>query len=203
MLQAVLHAFLLAIGLILPLGVQNIFVFNQGATQQKFARALPVILTAALCDTLLISLAVLGVSVIIVSMPSLQIALYIVGIIFLLYMSWSIWTSAVTAEEGAPLSAKKQVLFAMSVSLLNPHAIMDTVGVIGTNSIAYDGAEKWAYTLTCIAVSWLWFFMLAVAGRKAGHIDKDGKLLTAINKLSVFIILIVIVMLVRQLMELI
>lgn len=30
MLEAFIHAVLLALGLILPLGVQNVFVFNQG-----------------------------------------------------------------------------------------------------------------------------------------------------------------------------
>ena len=51
MLQAILHGVLLAIGLILPLGAQNIFVFNQGANQTKFRRALPAIITAGLCDS--------------------------------------------------------------------------------------------------------------------------------------------------------
>ncbi|TDM12118.1 LysE/ArgO family amino acid transporter [Macrococcus lamae] len=202
MLQAITHAFLLAIGLILPLGVQNIFVFNQGAVQKKFSRALPVVLTASICDTLLIALAVLGVSVILIGIPSLQIALYIVGILFLLYMCWSIWTSSTAREEAEPLSPKKQIIFAMSVSLLNPHAIMDTVGVIGTSSIAYDGAEKWAYTLTCLLVSWCWFFMLAFLGRRIGSIDEQGRLLNMINKVSVVIIATVIILLLKQLLQL-
>ena len=32
--------------------------------------------------------------------------------------------------------------FQRSVSLLNPHAILDTIGVIGTNSIQYIGSEN-------------------------------------------------------------
>ncbi len=55
-----LHAFILALGLILPLGVQNLFVFNQGVTQPALWRALPAVITAAICDTLLILLAVQG-----------------------------------------------------------------------------------------------------------------------------------------------
>lgn len=63
MVSSVIHGVILAFGLILPLGVQNVFVFNQGTTQSTFNKTLPVIITAAICDTLLISLAVLGVSV--------------------------------------------------------------------------------------------------------------------------------------------
>ncbi|TMZ55245.1 amino acid transporter, partial [Klebsiella pneumoniae] len=62
MIAAFLHGIVLAFGLILPLGTQNVFVFNQGASQPKFRGAVPVILTASLCDTLLILLAVVGVS---------------------------------------------------------------------------------------------------------------------------------------------
>lgn len=67
MLEAIFHGVLLAIGLILPLGAQNIFVFNQGANQTKFRRALPAVITAGLCDSLLIILAVVGVSLILMS----------------------------------------------------------------------------------------------------------------------------------------
>lgn len=49
------------------------------------------------------------------------------------------------------------MLFAMSVSLPNPHAILDTMGVIGTSSLKYNGTEKLVFTVVCIVVSWLWF----------------------------------------------
>ena len=51
MISVLLHGFILALGLILPLGVQNVFVFNQGAVQSRFVKALPAIITASLCDT--------------------------------------------------------------------------------------------------------------------------------------------------------
>jgi L-lysine exporter family protein LysE/ArgO len=68
-LTAFIHGFILALGLILPLGAQNVFVFQQGAAQPRFLRALPAALTAAVCDTALILLAVLGVSVVVFTIP--------------------------------------------------------------------------------------------------------------------------------------
>lgn len=65
---------------------------------------------------------------------------------------------------------------------------MDTIGVIGTSSLAYTGSEKWIFTMACIAVSWLWFFSLAIAGRKIGQIDKNGKFLKRMNQVSAIII---------------
>ena len=54
MIHAFLYALVLAFGLIIPLGVQNIFLFNQGASQHHFMYAMPSVLTASVCDTLLI-----------------------------------------------------------------------------------------------------------------------------------------------------
>ncbi|MBN2909512.1 amino acid transporter [Polycladomyces sp. WAk] len=190
MIGATLHGLVLAFGLIIPLGAQNVFVFNQGAVQSRFLRVLPVIITASICDTLLIVAAVLGVSFVILTVSWLQFVLFGIGIFFLLYMGLSVWRS----HGGSPshreeeVSPKKQIAFAASVSLLNPHAILDTVGVIGTNSLSYTGTEKMAFTLACIFVSWAWFFGLAIAGRIVGNIDRTGTIVGKINKLSALII---------------
>lgn len=189
MLTAIIQGIVLAAGLILPLGVQNVFVFNQGVTQPKFYRALPVIITASLCDTALISLAVLGVSVIVLAIPAVKTILFVAGIAFLAYMGIVTWRSKSnnSGSQETALSTKKQIAFAASVSLLNPHAILDTVGVIGTSSVSYEGEEKLAFTLACIVVSWIWFFALALAGRQVGKIDKSGRFITYLNKLSAVI----------------
>ncbi|RIP24071.1 amino acid transporter, partial [Staphylococcus gallinarum] len=81
MLQSAVHGLLLALGLILPLGAQNVFVFNQGANHKSITKSLPVIITAGLCDTFLIVLAVIGISVILLSMPVLQITIYCIGLV--------------------------------------------------------------------------------------------------------------------------
>ena len=192
MLQPLIHGLLLALGLILPLGAQNVFVFNQGANQKKISKALPVIITAGLCDTFLIVIAILGVSLILMSMPTLQLFVYIIGFLFLMYMAWSLWMEKPSnIEEIEPMSAKKQVLFALSVSLLNPHAIMDTVGVIGTSASVYDGYDKVVFSLATISVSWIWFVFLAILGRITGKIDKSGKYIVILNKVSSVIVIIV------------
>lgn len=192
MLQPLIHGLLLALGLILPLGAQNVFVFNQGANQKKISKALPVIITAGLCDTFLIVIAILGVSLILISMPTLQLFIYIIGFLFLMYMAWSLWTEKPSnIEEIEPMPAEKQILFALSVSLLNPHAIMDTVGVIGTSASVYDGYDKVVFSLATISVSWIWFVFLAILGRITGKIDKSGKYIVILNKVSSVIVIIV------------
>ncbi|SFD82946.1 L-lysine exporter family protein LysE/ArgO [Paenibacillus catalpae] len=184
-----LHGLLLAIGLILPLGAQNVFIFSQGALQPRFRMTLPVVIAAALCDTVLILMAILGVSVLIINVPVLKTILIAAGVIFLAYIGWATWRSAgrlqATDERYSP---RKQIMLAVSVSLFNPHAIMDTIGVIGTSSLHYSGLEKGMFTLACIIISWLWFFSLASAGRLLGKLDTSGRLMKIMNKLSAILI---------------
>jgi L-lysine exporter family protein LysE/ArgO len=189
MISAAIHGFILAFGLILPLGVQNVFVFNQGALQPKWKNALPVVITAALCDTLLISLAVLGISAVVLEISFLKLALTVIGIGFLLYMGYVTWNSKPNTEGNSVqlFSSRKQITFAASVSLLNPHAIMDTIGVIGTSSLTYTGVEKTLFTIVCIFVSWIWFFGLSIIGRLAGKLDQSGKFINTLNKISAVI----------------
>ncbi|TCP58259.1 L-lysine exporter family protein LysE/ArgO [Tumebacillus sp. BK434] len=188
------HGFLLALGLILPLGVQNVFLFTQGAVQRSYLRALPAVVMAALCDALLILLAVLGVSMLVLQVDLVRYVLLVAGILFLLYMAWMTWRGAdkaALAEDGtnrAAMTWRKQVVFAASVSLLNPHAILDTIGVIGTSSLQYAGAEKVWFTLSCMLVSCLWFAGLALAGRVVGKINP--RLLPVMSRVSAVIMLV-------------
>ncbi|MCM3254822.1 LysE/ArgO family amino acid transporter [Priestia aryabhattai] len=185
MFTVVMHALLLALGLILPLGVQNVFVFNQGANQRTFKQALPVVVTASVCDTILILVAVLGVSAVAASFSFFQTLIFGIGLLFLAYMGFVTWKSEpskTSVKEG--MTVKAQILFAASVSLLNPHALMDIMGVIGTNSLLYSGKEKWVFTLVTISVSWIWFLSLAFAGKAVGKMDSNGKIMIWVNKAS-------------------
>ncbi|OPA26161.1 lysine transporter LysE [Bacillus cereus] len=188
-MEAIVHGIILAFGLILPLGVQNVFVFSQGATQPKLIRALPSAVTAALCDTFLILLAVFGLSTIVLQFEWLRLGLMIAGILFLLYMGYVIWRSKPTnSETNKALPIRQQVIFALSVSLLNPHALLDTVGVIGTSALKYVGTEQVLFTIACITVSWIWFLGLTLAGTFIKKLDGTGSLMNIFNKCSALFI---------------
>ncbi|MNR60111.1 arginine exporter protein [compost metagenome] len=73
------------------------------------------------------------------------------------------------------------------LSLLNPHAILDTIGVIGTSSMSYEGERKLAFTTACIIISWFWFVALALAGKLIGSQDKSGAVLKHLNKVSAIV----------------
>jgi L-lysine exporter family protein LysE/ArgO len=190
MIYAFMYGIVLCFGLIIPLGAQNIFLFNQGASQRHFLHALPSVLTAAICDAILIICAVLGVSVVVLTISWLKTVIFFIGFWFLVYMGWVSWQSKPTQLFAAtpPFSVRRQIAFAASISLLNPHALIDTISVIGTNSLHFSGKEKLAYTVACICVSCGWFFGLSVAGYFLRRLDKTGSWLRLVNKLSALII---------------
>ncbi len=190
MVIAFLHGFMLALALILPLGPQNTFVISQGATNRQYRQTLPVVFTAAMSDTVLIVFAVLGVNVVLVAVPALQDILTVLGIFFLVWMGIQSWRAPVVNnlsddKIGAYWTLKRRVGHAWRTSLLNPHAILDTVVVIGGGAAIYvHPAQKIAYTVAAVTVSWLWFFLLSMAGRFLGRLRNQGRTLRWINRSS-------------------
>lgn len=193
MIQAFLYGIILSFSLIMPLGVQNMYIFNQGANQSHFLNAWPAVVTAALCDTILILLAIFGVSITVLTVPWLKNIILSVGLVFLTYMGWSAWhaKSIVRSESQKSATAKRQMLFAASVSILNPHALLDTTAIIGTNSLQFMGREKLVFTLACITVSYIWFFSLSAAGHYLKRRDTTGRAILKINQVSAIIMWIV------------
>lgn len=190
MFSAFIHGIILAFGLIIPLGVQNVFIFNQGVTHPTLIYALPSVFTAFICDVLLIILAVLGVSLIVLQFVWLKTILLLLGCGFLGFMGWVTWktSSEANSHQFKAFSLKRQVYFAVSVSLLNPHAILDTIGVIGVSSLSYVGRNKVAFSIGCILVSFIWFMSLAVIGNVMKKVNSNGIWLNLINKFSAIII---------------
>jgi L-lysine exporter family protein LysE/ArgO len=133
----------------------------------------------------------MGVSVIVLSVSFFKYVLLIIGIVFLAYMGWVTWQTQEDNKDREDsrqevMTAKRQVLFACSVSLLNPHAILDTIGVIGASSVQYHGSDKIWFALAGILVSFIWFTSLVIAG---GFLKKLKSGVTSmINKVSAGII---------------
>ena len=190
MTSAFVHGFLLAAALILPLGPQNMFVIGQGATHRQYRRALPVVLTAAVSDTLLIGIAVLGVSLVVLELPVLKAALTVFGIMFLVWMGWHSWRAPVDklrSDDAAMAywTLRRRIMYTLRVSLLNPHAVMDTVVLIGGGAALYSTpANKLAYALAAVLVSWIWFFAISVGGRALRHLPNQALMQRWVNRIS-------------------
>lgn len=158
---------LLGLALILPIGAQNLFVLNQ-ALLVGMPRVLAVTVTASLCDTLLIGLGAGGVASVLHAAPGLSGALTAVGVVFLVTLGLrSLYARAPGAEPTAVHRGSALVGPTLAVSLLNPHAILDTVAILGGAIAAQGAGQRSGFALGVISASWLWFQGLGLAGALA------------------------------------
>lgn len=155
---------LLGLALIMPIGAQNVFVVGQGLAV-GMPRALWAAVAAACCDTLLILLGAAGMSGLIGAVPAVRTTLLLAGAVFLTYLGVQSFRGSGGRLDGAtsaPQPVSVVVRRSVSVSLLNPHAILDTVGVIGAAVVAQPAGSRVAFTVGTVSASWLWFLLLVV-----------------------------------------
>ncbi|MEF2278980.1 LysE/ArgO family amino acid transporter [Deinococcus sp. YIM 134068] len=165
-----LRGLTLGLSLIVAIGPQNAFVLRQGLTRRH---ALLAAVACSLADTALVTLGVLGVGGLLARSPALTTVGTLAGAAFLLWYGWRSFRSARqpgTLETGGQAATTPGTVLATAAafSFLNPHALLDTVVLIGGASAGLDGAGRNAFLLGTILASWTWFFALALlAGRLA------------------------------------
>ncbi|MEW8987300.1 MAG: LysE family transporter [Bacillus sp. (in: firmicutes)] len=59
---------------------------------------------------------------------------------------------------------------------------------MGTSSLSYSGLELFSFSISCMAISWIWFFCLAFAGRQIGRLSHSTSFISYLNKISAVII---------------
>lgn len=162
------QGFALGAGLIVAIGAQNVFVLTQGARRH---RPWLVAGVCAGCDALLIAAGVGGVGTAAASSPSVVSALTLCGAVFLLVYGLRALKSALRGEslgldETAPPPPLRVILLtALGVSLLNPHALLDTVVLIGGLSSRLDAPGRLSFGLGAALASLCWFSALSLGGR--------------------------------------
>ncbi len=144
-----------------PVGVQSFVVLNQGLVV-GYPRVFFGIVTASCCDTLLIVLGAAGVSVILYA-PGTREAMILVGVVFLLVMGvLALRTSSDDQEVKSLMRPTAMVAQTVGVSLLNPHAILETVGVLGAAIAAQAAENRLEFAAGVISASWVWFLMVGL-----------------------------------------
>jgi L-lysine exporter family protein LysE/ArgO len=152
--------FLTSLTLIVAIGAQNAFVLRQGLRREH---VLPVVLTCALSDAVLISGGILGLGALITHSPRALAVTRYVGAAFLL--TYAVFAArralnpqALTTATQSPAALRNVVLTCLAFTYLNPHVYLDTVVLLG--SLANQSAARWLYGLGAVTASFAWFFSL-------------------------------------------
>lgn len=156
--------FALGFSLILAIGAQNAFVLRQGLMRRH---VLPVVLFCAVADMLLIVAGVAGVSLLIADFASRHApALFGFAAVWLagygvLRLRSAAMANGTISETNGPASQLVPTLATVAVLTFgNPHVYLDTVVLIGTVSLQFDGMDRVAYGAGAATASLVFFFSL-------------------------------------------
>ena len=120
----------LGLALIIPVGVQSLFVFNQGLLV-GFPRAFVGVAAVCFCDTFLIVLGAVGASALL-ALLGYHDFLIAAGSAYLVVMGLLALKARAPRSESVHLTrATRTVAQAVGGSALTSHSILDTVGVLG------------------------------------------------------------------------
>lgn len=168
MLLTLFKGFSASVSLIVAIGAQNAFVIRQGLLCRHL------FLTAIMCsllDAMLISLGMLGFGPLISSWPfTVQIAKYFAILFLFIYGSLSLRAafkpkSFDLANEKNADSVKKTICILLALALLNPHAYLDTVILLGSIALQQPAYEQIYFGLGAVSASFIWFFAITYGSR--------------------------------------
>jgi len=154
--------------LIMPIGMQNAFVLNQGVRKQHH---LVVAGFCSLSDAFFMSLGVWGGARLFVAYPWLLYSISILGAVFMMTYGWQCLSRAKQGNSGIDNGKKmhnlKAIILACSAfTFLNPHVYIDTIVILGGFAANLSDGEKPMFVAGGISASFLWFFSLALLGQK-------------------------------------
>ncbi|MGC6453318.1 MAG: LysE/ArgO family amino acid transporter [Candidatus Puniceispirillaceae bacterium] len=164
-----LTGFVLGFSLILAIGAQNAFVLRQGLLKQH---VFPVVLFCAVSDMILIVAGIGGVSLLIADFADRHApTMFGLAAIWLVVYGIMRLRSAVTADQMMSAGEASQASLAAALTTAavltfgNPHVYLDTVVLIGTVSLQFDGMAKLAYGAGAAVASFVFFFSLGFGAK--------------------------------------
>lgn len=165
-----LSGFGVSAGLIMAIGAQNAHVLRQGLRREHVGMT---ILVCALCDALLILLGVVGLGKVFSANPDWITLARFGGAAFLGWYGLRALRSAikggsmqVEAGDGTRKITRTQALLAAAgFSLLNPHAYLDTVVLIGSVGSQQADALRPIFAAGAVTASFVWFGVLGYGAR--------------------------------------
>ena len=163
MLTAFISGFGTGFSLILAIGAQNAFVLRQGLLRQY---VFAVCLICAVSDALLIAAGVAGIGGLGQNIPWAIPALTLGGAAFLfvygvLHLRRALKPSTLRPANKGAGSLRLAVITCLTLTWLNPHVYLDTVGLIGAVSTGFHGFDaKLAYGIGAGLASFIFFFGL-------------------------------------------
>ncbi|MEL0659376.1 LysE/ArgO family amino acid transporter [Psychromonas arctica] len=163
--------------LIMPIGMQNAFVLNQGIRRQHH---LFVATFCSLADAIFMSVGVWGGAKVFTTFPWLLTSIGILGAIFMFYYGSLCFKSAFAGGNNLQTDDKSRsfkaiVLACCAFTILNPHVYIDTIVILGGFAANLTAEERPWFVFGGVSASFIWFFGLSLLGQKLAPILSKPK----------------------------
>ena len=159
-----LKGMLIGFAFVAPIGMQNIFVFNN-ALSNTTRRAVLNSLFIWLFDALFSIVAFYGIGALIVKNEAIKVAIMGIGGLLILWIGYTIIRSArATVEFGKlqPLALKKVILTAFVAVWGNPQALIDGTLMLGALRGDMTAGQALPFIIGVLTATASWFFGIAI-----------------------------------------
>jgi L-lysine exporter family protein LysE/ArgO len=162
------QGFMLGVGLCGSLGPQSIFVLRQGIRGEA---AFGIATVCTLADFLLIAAAIAGADAIILGVPEVtSVGAWGGAAVALAFGGFTLSAALRCSRSSKPFmpgrSPTRAVIAAVVLSLLNPQVYLEMVVLVGGIALQFPREQRIAFAFGVALVSPVWFFGLAVGGRR-------------------------------------
>lgn len=188
--MAYLQGLLIGLAFVAPIGMQNIYVFNNGLSY-RLSRALLYTFLVWLFDAFFGFAAFYGIGAVISRNQFIKIIVMIVGGGLTVYIGANIVRSAnqraITSDDNH-ITLKQALMTAIVVSWANPQALIDGTMMLGASRGTLTTAESIFFIVGVITSSFVWDMGMTSAFNLLSH-RMPPKLLIWINLISGIIVL--------------
>ncbi len=159
-MSAFFVGFFSSLSLIFAIGAQNAFVLRQGIKREHIGA---IVLFCALSDAILIFLGVTLAAAIERQFSNIGNIFIIIGILFLIGYGLSrLWAAAkgnysFETRQTQTQSVWQSIAICAAFTWLNPHVYLDTVALIGSLSLPFEGTAKTLFTTGAVLASFTFF----------------------------------------------
>ncbi|KRM23762.1 LysE/ArgO family amino acid transporter [Latilactobacillus graminis] len=159
-----LKGILIGFAFVAPIGMQNIFVFNN-AMSNTTRRAVFNSLFIWVFDALFSLVAFYGIGALILQNDAIRLAIMGVGGILILWIGYTILKSArstITFGALEPMALRKVILTAFVAVWGNPQALIDGTLMLGALRGGMSNSEAIPFIIGVVSASATWFFSIAI-----------------------------------------
>ncbi|MGX4593367.1 LysE/ArgO family amino acid transporter [Leuconostoc sp. JNUCC 76] len=187
----ILKGLLIGFGFIAPIGMQNVFMFNN-ALSNRFTKAVFVAAMIWIADASFALSAFWGFGALIMSANWLKITIMLAGGALVIWIGINIIKTACQVKigsSGKTLSFSKSILTAFLVVWGNPQAIIDGALMLGAFRSTLSINDAFLFIFGVILASALWFFSITIIVNILRH-KISNKVLIAVNFISGMVVVI-------------